>query len=320
MLKPRAPVNVRVSLPGRRVGRRIAPNLDGSPSWLIRWPQQLAARIRIHQRRGASCSGKLFEHEGRMSFREKCRRQVACRMSLGIGLLCVALAGCTPLRPASPSASTSSAPAEEAQGAGTGAGSAPPVAAPAGTPAASASRAQSPAVTEPNRAATRQSAIPSAGATAATTDTPSQTSAAAPGAARPARTPAKKPVTPPASPAPPTAPPAKQPVVSGAENAPAPPALDLTALEQRLRDTHAIGVFTKLSLKNQVDDLLNQFRAFHSGQSKAPLTQLRQQYDLLLLKVLSLLQDSDHELAAAISSSREAIWGILRDPQKFAKI
>jgi hypothetical protein len=92
------------------------------------------------------------------------------------------------------------------------------------------------------------------------------------------------------------------------------------ALEQRLRDTRAIGVFTKLSLKNQVDDLLKQFRAFHSGQGKAPLAQLRQQYDLLLLKVLTLLQDSDHELAAAISSSREAIWGILTDPQKFAKI
>src|SRR5260221_12018223 len=37
---------------------------------------------------------------------------------------------------------------------------------------------------------------------------------------------------------------------------PPPPALNLASLEQRLRDTHAIGVFTKLSLKNQVDDLL----------------------------------------------------------------
>jgi hypothetical protein len=93
----------------------------------------------------------------------------------------------------------------------------------------------------------------------------------------------------------------------------------MATLEQRLRDTRAIGVFTKLSLKNQVDDLLDQFRAFH-GQGKPPLTQLRQQYDLLLLKVLSLLQDSDRELATTISSSREAIWGVLIDPNKFAKI
>lgn len=98
------------------------------------------------------------------------------------------------------------------------------------------------------------------------------------------------------------------------------PALDLAALEQRLRDTRAIGVFTKLSLKNQVDDLLNAFRALYRGPNKHPPPELRQRYDLLLLKVLSLLQNSDPQLAAAISSSREAIWGILSDPDKFAKI
>ena len=97
-------------------------------------------------------------------------------------------------------------------------------------------------------------------------------------------------------------------------------ALDLAQLEQRLRDTHAIGVFTKLSLKNQVDDLLNQFRAFHSGQLKATLADLRQRYDLLLLKVLTVLQDGDPQLASAISASRDTIWGILTDRQKFQKI
>ena len=101
---------------------------------------------------------------------------------------------------------------------------------------------------------------------------------------------------------------------------PVAPALDLTSLEQRLRDTRAIGLFTKLSLKNQVDDLLQQFRAFHTGQSKVMLTELRQRYELLVLKVVSLLQDGDPPLAAAVSSSREAIWGILADPEKFSKI
>jgi hypothetical protein len=38
------------------------------------------------------------------------------------------------------------------------------------------------------------------------------------------------------------------------------------------------------------------------------------------MKVLSLLQDGDPSLAKAISSSREAIWDILSDPQKFSKI
>jgi hypothetical protein len=100
----------------------------------------------------------------------------------------------------------------------------------------------------------------------------------------------------------------------------APPALDLAGLEQRLKDTHAIGLFTKLSLKNQVDDLLGAFRAFHGGQTQPSLAELRQRYDLLLLKVLTLLQDGDPPLASAIAASREAIWAFLADRDKFQKI
>ncbi len=117
--------------------------------------------------------------------------------------------------------------------------------------------------------------------------------------------------------------PPKQPGIASApapEKTSAPAPLDLATLEQRLRDTHAIGVLTKLSLKNQVDDLLDQFRSFYRGEGKTTLPELRQRYNLLLLKVLSLLQDADAPLAAMISSSQEAIWGILADREKFAKI
>jgi hypothetical protein len=47
---------------------------------------------------------------------------------------------------------------------------------------------------------------------------------------------------------------------------------------------------------------------------------LRQPYDTLILKVLALLQDKDPALAKAIASSREAIWGILTDREKFLKL
>jgi hypothetical protein len=98
------------------------------------------------------------------------------------------------------------------------------------------------------------------------------------------------------------------------------PTLDLTSLEQRLKDTNAIGVLTKIALKNQVDDLLDQFRAYYQGKLKTTLAELRRPYDLLVLKVLSLLQDSDPSLASAIVASREAIWGILADREKFATV
>jgi hypothetical protein len=98
------------------------------------------------------------------------------------------------------------------------------------------------------------------------------------------------------------------------------PTLDLAALKEQLKETKAIGVFTKLTLKNQVDDLLQQFRDYYQGKAKITMAQLRRTYDLLLMKVLSLLQDTDQKLAAAIVSSREAIWGLLADPKKFAAL
>ena len=95
------------------------------------------------------------------------------------------------------------------------------------------------------------------------------------------------------------------------------PPLDVAGLTTRLRDTDAIGVFTKLALKNQVDDLLEQFRSHHDIGQKTGVASLRQPYNMLVLKVLSLVQDKDPSLARTISGSREAIWGILADPDKF---
>ena len=99
--------------------------------------------------------------------------------------------------------------------------------------------------------------------------------------------------------------------------APAPPTLDVASLKARLRDTDAIGVFTKLALKNQVDDLLKQFRTQYQSAPHPDVTALRQPYNMLVLKVLALLQDRDPSLARTISNSREAIWGILADRDKF---
>jgi hypothetical protein len=112
--------------------------------------------------------------------------------------------------------------------------------------------------------------------------------------------------------------PAATPAPAGARAA-APP-LDLKSLENRLRETKAIGVFTKLTVKNQVDDLLQQFRAYYQGRLKTSLADLKRSYDRLVLKVLALLQDADPPLAREIVASREAIWGILSDPAKFSSV
>ena len=104
------------------------------------------------------------------------------------------------------------------------------------------------------------------------------------------------------------------------KQAAAAPTLDLDGLEARLKQTKAIGLMTKLSLRNKVDDLLAQFRQHHAGKPMPTVAELRRSYDLLMMKVLSLLQDHDQQLASDILSSRERIWGLLADPKSFAAL
>ena len=124
----------------------------------------------------------------------------------------------------------------------------------------------------------------------------------------------------PAAKAPPQPAPKKEVVATVPAKPAPPPPLDLDSLERRLKDTEAIGIMTKLTLKNQVSDLLGQFEGLYGGTIKTTLAELRQPYDLLILKVLSLLQDRDPPLAHDILASREAIWGILSDRDRFQNV
>lgn len=112
----------------------------------------------------------------------------------------------------------------------------------------------------------------------------------------------------------------KQSPAPAAAKPPGSPPLDVKALETRLKETNAIGVFTKLAIKNQVDDLLDQFRAYYEGRRRTTLAELRRPYDGLVLKIVALLQDADPALAGDVVASREAIWSILADRTKFTNL
>ena len=133
-------------------------------------------------------------------------------------------------------------------------------------------------------------------------------------AAQPVAAPARKAAAaPPVASAPPAETPRKETPVAIAR----PPTLDLGTLENRLKETKAIGIMSKLALKNQIDDLLARFRTAHA--SGGNVASLRQPYESLLGKVQSLL-DGDPKLANDVSASREAIWGVLTDPVKFRSL
>jgi len=163
-------------------------------------------------------------------------------------------------------------------------------------------------------------------------EAPSGSQAPADGSARPEPEPAAPgpavPATPPDAPSapeaprapasPPSVPPAGSPAPAAPEE-PAPPPLGLEELERRLKETRAIGVFTKLALKGDIDDLLAALRAHHE-RGEHTLAKLRERFDVLVMKVLSLLQDDDPGLAAAVARSREGLWNLLADPREFARV
>src|SRR6185295_12051936 len=147
--------------------------------------------------------------------------------------------------------------------------------------------ATQPAVPQP--AATKSADRPVAVATpepAASQPVASQPVASQPVASQPAARPAATSAAPRGRAAgkPPLVKPVPQPVLKDA--APIAPAiaaprvaaaarpLDLDALKARLKATKAIGVFTKISLKNKVDDLVKQFTEHYQGK-EPPLAQLR---------------------------------------------
>lgn len=196
----------------------------------------------------------------------------------GLLLLCL-VAACT------------GSPREPAEG-----GARRPGAAPAASPKVEAAR------TVPAPPASPAKAPPAPAKAASEATAPARPAPVSPSPARPA----------PAAPAP-----AASAKPAPAQPRPAAAPLDLDSLEQKLRQTDAIGVMTKLSIKNQVDDLVAQFRAYHDGRRPPTLQQLRSPFELLLMKLMSLLQDKDPPLAKALHESREAIWSLLSDRDKF---
>jgi hypothetical protein len=101
--------------------------------------------------------------------------------------------------------------------------------------------------------------------------------------------------------------------------APSAPAdeLELASLLTRLRKTKAISLRTKLAVKNESDDLFEQFGAYHAEHGTATLAELRQAYDELFGKLYVLLEQADPPLARDIDRSRAAIWAVLADPIEF---
>ena len=95
---------------------------------------------------------------------------------------------------------------------------------------------------------------------------------------------------------------------------------DLDALVDQIAHSKALGFLTKLSLKRDIDGFLKDVRNYHEGKGGNSLEQLRERYDVLVHKLVVLLQDGDRALVKSIDDSRDKLWAVIADEKKFASL
>lgn len=106
---------------------------------------------------------------------------------------------------------------------------------------------------------------------------------------------------------------------SGSDDSDAGDDFDLEALVDRISHSKALGFLTKLSLKLDIDGFLKMVQEYHDkGGAEDSLEQLHERYDVMVHKLVVLLQDEDEELVKSIDEGRDKLWVMLADAKKFA--
>ena len=83
---------------------------------------------------------------------------------------------------------------------------------------------------------------------------------------------------------------------------------NLDILIVRLKETDALGVFTKLALKGDVEEIIEMAHEYKSLTALPELQSVREQFDGLVLKTITLLNDKDPDLAADMYQARDLVW------------
>jgi len=95
---------------------------------------------------------------------------------------------------------------------------------------------------------------------------------------------------------------------------------DLDSVISKVTSSKALGFFTKLSLKRDIDRFLENVKKYHDGTGDLTLNELRERYDALVHNLISLVQDKDEELVRSIDEGRDTLWAMLADEKKFATL
>ncbi len=95
---------------------------------------------------------------------------------------------------------------------------------------------------------------------------------------------------------------------------------ELDKLYKDLENTKSIGLFTKLSIRNNATRLYKTFGEYHKGQRPPTLEELKQRYELMVQEMMVLVQDKDPDLAQEIQQTKAILWQSLSDPKQYESI
>lgn len=93
--------------------------------------------------------------------------------------------------------------------------------------------------------------------------------------------------------------------------------VDLDRLAEGLKGSSAVGLVEKLRLKSAIEELIGRFKAFHRNDKRFTLAQLQEQYDLLMMRIATQLQDKDATLHGQLCNAWDSIWATLQDRKSF---
>ena len=93
--------------------------------------------------------------------------------------------------------------------------------------------------------------------------------------------------------------------------------VNLEGLRSSLPETDAIGFTTKLSLKHDLDSLLDSFYEYRQGKGEESLPTLRERFADLLSSTLALLKDDDPKLFRKLLDAQGHLWLTISDPVRF---
>lgn len=94
---------------------------------------------------------------------------------------------------------------------------------------------------------------------------------------------------------------------------------DLDNLRARIRKSKAVGPLTKLKLRGEIKALLKKLELYHSGKGHSNINQLNERFDLLYMKVVSLVQEKDPDLHRQLCNSWEPLRRSLQSPSYFSR-